>query len=58
MATENVQASSTTAADSAAAPRHSCRKKRSGDASFVQDVRNHIDEFIHASMDVRKNYLK
>ncbi|GJY63197.1 hypothetical protein Tco_0464657 [Tanacetum coccineum] len=62
MATENVQASSTTtAATSAAAPRpavNSCRKKRSGDASFIQDVRNHIDEFIHASMDEHKTCLK
>lgn len=59
MATENDHASSATAA--AAAPRpavNSCRKTRSGDASFIQDVRNHIDEFIHASMDEHKTCLK
>ncbi|XP_057836152.1 uncharacterized protein LOC131046432 [Cryptomeria japonica] len=29
----------------------SCRKKKSQDASFVADMTDHIDEFIHASMD-------
>ncbi|EPS68354.1 hypothetical protein M569_06418 [Genlisea aurea] len=32
----------------------SCRKKRTENASFVQDVRDHIDEFLHASMDEHK----
>ena len=44
MATENDQASSAT---DVAAPRpavNSCRKKRFSYASFIQDVKNHIDE--------------
>ncbi|KAD3068028.1 hypothetical protein E3N88_35908 [Mikania micrantha] len=32
----------------------SCRKKKSEDATFLQDVKDHIDEFIHASMDEHK----
>ncbi|KAJ9704790.1 hypothetical protein PVL29_003032 [Vitis rotundifolia] len=32
----------------------SCRKKKSDDATFLQDVKDHIDEFIHASMDEHK----
>ncbi|KAG6480517.1 uncharacterized protein LOC122019718 [Zingiber officinale] len=33
----------------------SCRKKKSDDADFLEDLRDHIDEFIHASMDEHKN---
>ncbi|XP_020083174.1 uncharacterized protein LOC109706641 [Ananas comosus] len=32
----------------------SCRKKKTEGASFVRDLRDHIDEFIHASMDEHK----
>lgn len=32
----------------------SCRKKKSDDAIFLQDVKDHIDEFIHASVDEHK----
>lgn len=32
----------------------SCRKKKSDDASFLEDLRDHVDEFIHASMDEHK----
>jgi hypothetical protein len=32
----------------------SCRKKKSDDASFVADLMDHIDEFVHASMDEHK----
>ncbi|CAM8977299.1 unnamed protein product [Rhodiola kirilowii] len=32
----------------------SCRKKKSDDATFLQDVKDHIDEFINASMDEHK----
>ena len=32
----------------------SCRKKKSDDATILQDVKDHIDEFIHASMDEHK----
>ncbi|XP_078436293.1 uncharacterized protein LOC144707046 [Wolffia australiana] len=36
----------------AAAP--SCRKKKSEESSFIEDVKDHIDEFIHASMEEHK----
>ncbi|KAF5812334.1 hypothetical protein HanRHA438_Chr04g0201091 [Helianthus annuus] len=36
----------------------SCRKKKSDDATFLQDVKDHIDEFIHASMDEHKTCFK
>eukprot|EP01018_Ginkgo_biloba_P020525 Gb_33557 [translate_table: standard] len=32
----------------------SCRKKKSEDNSFVVDLMDHIDEFVHASMDEHK----
>ncbi|KAJ7976574.1 Dipeptide transport ATP-binding protein dppF [Quillaja saponaria] len=32
----------------------SCRRKKSEEASFLEDVKDHIDEFIHASMDEHK----
>lgn len=36
----------------------SCRKKKSENATFLQDVRDHIDEFVHASMDEHKTCFK
>ncbi|KAI0497636.1 hypothetical protein KFK09_020869 [Dendrobium nobile] len=36
----------------------SCRKKKSESATFLEDVRDHIDEFIHASMDEHKSCFK
>ncbi|XP_057441378.1 uncharacterized protein LOC130733265 [Lotus japonicus] len=36
----------------------SCRKKKSEDATFLEDVKDHIDEFIHASMDEHKTCFK
>ncbi|XP_052208757.1 uncharacterized protein LOC127812427 isoform X2 [Diospyros lotus] len=36
----------------------SCRKKKSESATFLQDVRDHIDEFVHASMDEHKTCFK
>ncbi|XP_074306774.1 uncharacterized protein LOC141642016 [Silene latifolia] len=33
----------------------SCRKKKKDDATFLEDVKDHIDEFIHASMDEHKS---
>ncbi|KAF8093172.1 hypothetical protein N665_0389s0035 [Sinapis alba] len=32
----------------------SCRRKVKDDATFFEDVKDHIDEFIHASMDEHK----
>ncbi|XP_038706840.1 uncharacterized protein LOC120002235 [Tripterygium wilfordii] len=36
----------------------SCRKMKKDDASFLEDVKDHIDEFINASMDEHKNCFK
>ncbi|KAK3026984.1 hypothetical protein RJ639_041745 [Escallonia herrerae] len=36
----------------------SCRKKKSEDATFLEDVKDHIDEFINASMDEHKTCFK
>jgi hypothetical protein len=39
-------------------PITSCRKKKNEEAAFLEDVKNHIDEFIHASMDEHKSCFK
>nr|GLL22030.1 hypothetical protein CFOL_v3_29430 [Ipomoea trifida] len=36
----------------------SCRKKKSESANFLEDVRDHMDEFINASMDEHKTCFK
>lgn len=36
----------------------SCRKKKSEEASFLVDLRDHIDEFVNASMDEHKTCFK
>jgi len=36
----------------------SCRKKKNEEASFMEDLKDHIDEFIHASMDEHKTCFK
>uniref|UniRef100_A0ACD5U470 Uncharacterized protein n=2 Tax=Avena sativa TaxID=4498 RepID=A0ACD5U470_AVESA len=35
----------------------SCRKKNSGNTSFVTEMRDHFHEFVHASMDEHKTCL-
>lgn len=57
MATEKQQLPSAAAAAAPPAA-SSCRKKKSDDATFLQDVKDHIDEFIHASMEEHKNCFK
>ncbi|CAN1133691.1 hypothetical protein LINPERPRIM_LOCUS16536 [Linum perenne] len=39
-------------------PVESCRKYKKDDASFMEDVKDHIDEFINASMDEHKSCFK
>ncbi|XP_026432033.1 uncharacterized protein LOC113329369 [Papaver somniferum] len=39
-------------------PASSCRKKKSEGASFVADMREHVDEFFSASMDEHKTCFK
>ncbi|KAL4555639.1 hypothetical protein LXL04_038263 [Taraxacum kok-saghyz] len=36
----------------------SCRKKKTDNATFLQDVKDHIDEFLDASMDEHKTCFK
>uniref|UniRef100_A0A803LYV9 Uncharacterized protein n=1 Tax=Chenopodium quinoa TaxID=63459 RepID=A0A803LYV9_CHEQI len=36
----------------------SCRKKKSEEAAFLEDIKDHIDEFVHASMDEHKACFK
>ncbi|GMH00323.1 hypothetical protein Nepgr_002162 [Nepenthes gracilis] len=36
----------------------SCRKKKNEDATFFEDVKDHINEFIHASTDEHKTCFK
>lgn len=36
-------------------PMASCRKTKRDDATFLEDLKDHIDEFIHASMDEHKS---
>ncbi|KAL8116021.1 uncharacterized protein LOC141667179 [Apium graveolens] len=36
----------------------SCRKKKSEEATFLEDVKEHIDEFINASMDEHVSCFK
>ena len=39
-------------------PVTSCRKKKSQEAAFLEDVKDHIDEFINASMEEHKTSFK
>ncbi|XP_059623329.1 uncharacterized protein LOC132266473 [Cornus florida] len=36
----------------------SCRKKKSESSTFLEDVKDHIDEFVHASMDEHTTCFK
>ena len=36
----------------------SCRKKKNEEATFLEDLKDHIDEFVHASMDEHKTCFK
>ncbi|OWM83829.1 uncharacterized protein LOC116202411 [Punica granatum] len=36
----------------------SCRKKKKDDATFLEDLKDHVDEFINASMDEHKSCFK
>lgn len=47
-----------TAAAATSAEVSSCRKMKRDDASLLEDVKEHIDEFIHASMAEHKDCFK
>nr|XP_043622124.1 uncharacterized protein LOC122593744 [Erigeron canadensis] len=53
MATENIKLSTAKPAAT-----DSCRKKKSDDATFLEDVKDHINEFVNASMEEHKNCFK
>ncbi|OWM74613.1 hypothetical protein CDL15_Pgr005193 [Punica granatum] len=36
----------------------SCRKKKDDDATFLEDLKDHMDEFINASMDEHESCFK
>ncbi|MED6158093.1 hypothetical protein PIB30_029528 [Stylosanthes scabra] len=36
----------------------SCRKKKNEEATFLEDLKDHVEEFIHASMDEHKTCFK
>ncbi|KAK7334582.1 hypothetical protein VNO80_26342 [Phaseolus coccineus] len=42
----------------ATAPVVSCRKKKNEEAAFLEDLKDHIDEFISASVDDHKSCFK
>ncbi|PSS01244.1 Protein phosphatase 1 regulatory subunit 3A like [Actinidia chinensis var. chinensis] len=58
MATEQSQYENQQSAATTNPTTTSCRKKKSDDATFLQDVRDHIDEFVNASMDEHKTCFK
>ncbi|KAF8032318.1 hypothetical protein BT93_D1283 [Corymbia citriodora subsp. variegata] len=39
-------------------PIASCRKNKKDDATFLEDLKDHIDEFVNASMEEHKNCFK
>lgn len=39
-------------------PLTSCRKSKKDDATFLEDLKDHIDEFINASMEEHKTCFK
>lgn len=55
MESENSQSSGQLSSQKVNPAMTSCRKKKKDDATFLEDVREHIDEFIHASMDEHKS---
>ncbi|XP_015061497.1 uncharacterized protein LOC107007326 [Solanum pennellii] len=58
MAAENVQNEKTSSAVTPNPAMTSCRKKKSEQATFLEDIKDHMDEFIHASMDEHKTCFK
>ncbi|KAG5624981.1 hypothetical protein H5410_010199 [Solanum commersonii] len=58
MAAENVQSEKTPSLVTPNPAMTSCRKKKSEQATFLEDIKDHVDEFIHASMDEHKTCFK
>ncbi|XP_006365109.1 uncharacterized protein [Solanum tuberosum] len=58
MAAENVQNEKAPSPVTPNPAMTSCRKKKSEQANFLEDIKDHMDEFIHASMDEHKTCFK
>lgn len=58
MAAENVQNDKSPSPVTPNPAATSCRMKKSEQASFLEDIKDHMDEFIHASMDEHKTCFK
>ncbi|XP_073065664.1 uncharacterized protein [Primulina eburnea] len=54
MATEKIPSEKLPSSAAPAQAMTSCRRNKRDDATFLEDVKGHIDEFIHASMDEHK----
>lgn len=54
MAAENSQNEKLPSSKAPTQAMTSCRKKKNEDATFLEDLKDHIDEFIHASVDEHK----
>ncbi|XP_050364110.1 uncharacterized protein LOC126782824 [Argentina anserina] len=57
-ATSTPLAAATSPSPPAAATPMSCRKKKDEQATFLEDVKDHIDEFINGSMDEHVSCFK
>lgn len=55
MTTEKISDNKLPSSGAPTPARTPCRKKKNEEASFLEDVKDHIDEFIHASMDEHKS---
>jgi hypothetical protein len=54
----SVKVETESAPQAVASSSSSCRKKKSESTTFFGDVLDHIDEFVHASMEEHKSCLK
>lgn len=55
MSTEKVSNDNIPSVDAPKPEYTPCRKKKNEEATFLEDVKDHINEFINASMDEHKN---
>jgi len=55
MDTQKSQPEKLSSSAATAPPVVSCRKKKNEEAAFLEDLKDHIDEFLSASMDEHKS---
>ncbi|XP_077231429.1 uncharacterized protein LOC143864385 [Tasmannia lanceolata] len=58
MESQNIQSKSQPSPSATLAAIPSCRKKKSEDSTFLEDLKDHIDEFVNASMDEHTSCFK